>query len=300
MSPTNQKLIEGYIAFYKHSKQSQDNRRSSLRYFFEKTHFGYSGHIFEITTKLLKDYFIWLKNLENLSINTKKNKWTILASFLNYTMEDYPKDFLIKIPSKTINWLGSNGNHKIIKQDLTNEELEKILNYFAESNLKHYLIFRLLAESGMRKGELISIKYPDVNLEKRYLISNGKRDEVVYYFSIGFKIFLENYLNSRKNLKIDVKNLFITNRKTKYSNRAFNLLLKKACVVLGIEKNITCHTFRSTINGKRYDMGCPSETRKVLLNHKTGDVNMESYIKKEYKRFIVLFDQYNPYKELNI
>ena len=233
-------------------------------------------------------------NITHLNLLVVRLKFSRFFNQIKYSF-----NFLVVI-SKTVNWLGANGNHKIIKEDLNNDELERILNYFKVKNLKYYIIFRLLAESGMRKGELINIKYQDVDLEKRLLKSKGKRDDVVYYFSKGLKIFLKIYLNSRKKISSDIQNLFITNRPTFYSNRAFNLMLKRACAKLGIKKNITCHTFRSTINGKRYDMGCPKETRKVLVNHKTGDVNMESYIKKEYKRFIALFDQYNPYKELNL
>ena len=129
---SNQKIINAYINNWQHSKQSQNQRKSSLRYFFDKSEyikkeingkkikelkkrFGYPGHVFEITTPILKEYFLWLKNLDTINITTKKNKWNILISFLNYTMEDY-EDFVVKIPRKTVNWRGCNGDRKEIKE----------------------------------------------------------------------------------------------------------------------------------------------------------------------------------------
>ncbi|MFW9971150.1 MAG: tyrosine-type recombinase/integrase [Candidatus Odinarchaeota archaeon] len=298
--PTNNKLIKDYLNYFQHSPQSQAMRKSSLKYFFSKEHFNYNGHIFEITTKKLKEYFTWLKNLEDLSIETKKGKWNILSSFLNSTMEDYPEEFLVKIPGKTVNWIGSNGNKSKEKEIFTKNELEQILNYIKPRNLKNYLIFRLFAETGMRKGELINIEYPNVNTEKRTITTIGKRGEKVYYFSKDLSRFLEIYLNNRKNISIKDKTLFLTNRFTKYSNRAFNLYLKKVCNSLGIEKTITCHTFRRSLNQHRYDINCSNEDRKILLNHSVRDVNVENYLIIDYKRFIALYDQYNPYKELNL
>ena len=65
-------------------------RESSLKYFLGVEFFNYHGHIFDLDTKILKKYFVFLKNLDTVSIQTRKNKWHILTSFLNFTMEDYP------------------------------------------------------------------------------------------------------------------------------------------------------------------------------------------------------------------
>ena len=314
----NQELINAYINNYQHSKQSQDNRKSSLKYFFGEDHFNGTDieyfipsdncinivkipnkHIFEITTSILKGYFVWLKNLDTINITTKRNKWNILISFLNYTMEDH-EAFLIKIPQKTINWRGCNGDRKEIKEIASKEELEQILQHFKLYNFKHYLIFRLLIDTGMRKGELINAKYSDLNTEKRYIRTTGKTEDVAYYYSKELAHFLKQYLNEREKISINNEILFLTNRIEKYSNRAFNLLLKNACKKLGIEKNITCHTFRRSINTYRKKMGCSNEDRKILLNHKINDVNIESYLIYDREEYLALFDKYNPYENLNL
>ena len=296
---TNEELIDEYIGFYQHSPQSQANRRSSLKYFFGVDHYNYQDHVSTITTSILKRYFNWLKNLNGISIATKKNKWTILISFLNSTMEDY-NEFLIKIPSKSVDWRGASGNGKIMKDILSKEEIMEILDYFKRYNFKHYIIIRLLTETGMRKGELISIEIHNIDIEKRYIRTHGKTEESVYYFSKELGKYLKSYLNSRINLKVDSDVLFLSQFRKQYSNRTFNLLLKNACEKVGIEKNITCHSFRRTINTYRKKMGCSNEDRKILLNHKVSDVNIESYIVLEREEYLKLFDDFNPYQDLNL
>ena len=315
--PTNKKLIQDYLDFYRHSKQSVKMRCSSLRFFFgkyftigngkeDKNWFNYNDHVFDITTKILKEYFNRLKNLNSVSITTRRNKWVILKSFLDFTMEDY-NDFVIKVPSKRIKWTGAknketevNGNKKVFA---TNEELEKILNYFKTSNFKHYVIFRMFVETGIRKGELINAKVSELNIKERYINPHeGKTDEKYYIFSEAFIKYLKLYLTERKKINTSIDVLFLNKHFNKYSTRNFNMLLKVARDKLGIPKNrnITCHTFRRTINDLRKDMGCSLEDRKRLLGHKLRDVNVKSYTSSDFRTLRAIYDKWDPYKDINL
>jgi len=302
--PANQELINHYLAFYQHSKQSVKMRKSSLKYFFNSKNFNYQGHIFDLTTQILKNYFKYLKNLDSVNITTRKNKWRILTSFLEFTKEDYSEkyNFYIVIPNKTINWEGSknkktpiNSNKKVYA---TKEELKRILEYFETRNFKHYLIFRTLIETGMRKGELINAKMNELNLEEQYLNTmKGKTGEKYYFFSKELAMLLKMYLNERKGINTNLECLFLTKKFKKYNEKHFNTILKEAYKKISITKRITCHTFRRTINDLRKDMECPNEDRKILLGHKT-DVNVESYTSSDIKKLRNLTNKWNPYKDL--
>jgi len=297
--PTNKTIIETYLRHFNHSVQSQNMRKSSLNYFFGEKYFNFQDNVFNINTDQLIDYFDWLKT-QDISLTTKKNKWTILVSFLNSTMEYYRKyKFIVVIPKHSINW--GNGHKKAVSNKnviATKEEIIKILEYLKTRNYKHYLIVRLFIETGCRKGFMINALYSDVNTEKRLIESNGKTGDKVYYFSKNLATHLEMWISNRKTE--NSKYLFITKQKKGYGNRAFNLILKSACEQIGITKKITCHTFRRTINTLRKQMGCPNEDRKILLNHKVNDVNIQSYTILEYENFIQLYDTWNPYKELKL
>jgi len=74
-----------------------------------------------------------------------------------------------------------------------------------------------------------------------------------------------------------------------------------ACEKLGIEKDITTHTFRRSINTHRKKLKkCPLEICKRLLGHKTIDVNEASYTIYDFEDLIELYDQYDPYENLNL
>ena len=220
-------------------------------------------------------------------------------------MEDYDH-FNITIPKKTISWNGTKlKNGKVISNKdvfATKEEIEKILNFLKESNFKHYLIIKVLVETGARKGEIINAKLDDLNIEERYInTKTGKTGAKYYYFSESLGRELELYLNARNNIKTENEYLFLTKFFDKYSTRNFNAILKKVRERVGIKTNITCHTFRRTVNDlRKTEMKCPNEDRRILLGHKTSDVNVANYTKSDIITIRKLFDTYNPYKDLNI
>ncbi|KKM19681.1 hypothetical protein LCGC14_1653160 [marine sediment metagenome] len=299
--PVNKTIITKYLERYSYSNQSVKTRKSSLNYFFKPRYFDYKRHIFDIHTDTLIDYFDYLKHLKTISLGTKKTKWTLLISFLNFCMEYFRKyNFIVIIPKYSINWSGINHKEPESNKDIvmTKEEVRDILEYLKLRHFKYYLIFRIFSEVGMRKGELINIDYKGVNLEKRFIKTMGKTGTKVYYISQELGDYLKLYLKERK-LKIVKSNaLFLSIQSKRYTERQFNAYLKKVLYDLKIKKNITCHTFRRTLNTLRKIMGCPNEDRKILLNHKLSDINVESYVKLNYKQFIELYDKWYPYNEI--
>ena len=297
---TNEEIIEKYLYRFRHSKQSIKTRKSNLNYFFNKKYFGFEGHISEIEKSILMDYFDYLNHLETISLATKRLKWTFLKGLIEFCMEYYD-DFIIKIPKRSISWSKihkePNTNKDIV---MTKEEIKEILTYLKYNHYSYYLIFKVFTDTGMRKGELIAIDYNKVNLSKRYIETIGKTGKKVYYFSKDLTKHLRIYLKERKLRNIDTKALFLSTQLNRYSGRAFNVYLKEVLDKLGIKKNITCHTFRKSLNTFRKLMDCSKEDRKILLNHKTKDVNVNSYVKLNYDEYLDLYDKWYPYSNLNL
>lgn len=53
---------------------------------------------------------------------------------------------------------------------LTTEQLKIFLEYWSNKDIKKYAYFRLLAYSGMRRGEIIALEWPDIDFEKRIIV----------------------------------------------------------------------------------------------------------------------------------
>jgi len=296
--PTNQQILTRYLKMFRHSVESVMARRSALKYFTNK--FGYKGLFLEIKKRDLIDYHDWLNHNENIGFKTKVFKWNIIMGLVRF-LNEYYDDILEKpciIPKYSIHW---KENHK--KPDsnkdviLDKKEIEQILQYYKIRNQKYYLIFRILTETGMRRGELVSIKTKNINIEKRYILTIGKMGEKVYYITRKLANLLKDYMEYRET---SFEYLFISKYRRKFSVTSINDKLRADLKRMEIEKRISPHSFRRTINTLRKTMGCNSEDRKILLNHKTGDVNLESYVKLKYDEFIELYDKWNPYLDINL
>lgn len=297
--PHKNEIIAEYLYTFRSSKQSQSTRRSCLNYFFESKYFGYKGHVFDIGKKSLLKYRDYLNHLETISLSTKKTKWTILKSFLTFCEDCYEEEYNVsfKFPHKR-DW---NKIHKEPDSNadvfLTIEEIKTIIEYLKRTNFKYYLIFKLFAESGPRKGGVINIDYDKIFLKERYLKTIEKNGRVVYYFSEELRDYLDIYLKERKLIKTETKALFLSSHLKRFNIRGFNLFLKKITSKLGIEKNVTCHVFRRSLNLLRFEMGCPDEIQKILINHSVPGVTFNNYVKKglDYTKYLNYFDQWNPY-----
>jgi len=298
MEVTNQKIIDRYLKWFNHSKQSLQTRKYGLKYFFNSCYFGYNGHVFDITKRDVIDYFNYLNHLDTISLQTKKNKWMILCSFLQFNMEYYD-DFTIVLPRYCVKWKPVHKKPDSNKDVIMNkEEIKKILDYNYNYNYHYYVLFRFLAETGMRIGECLSIDYDDVNIKKRYAETEGKTGRKVYYFSKGLRNHLSIYMKERKLKDTHSKALFLSIQKKRYTPHTINHYMQKCANHLNINKRISCQTFRKTLNTLRKRMGCPKEDRKILLCHKVNDINFNYYVKLNYIDFIQLFEKWNPYKKI--
>ena len=282
---------------YIHSKSSLLQRKYAIGYFLEERYFGYDRHLFDIKKRDVIDFFDYLNHKEDLCLNTKMTKWNYFRSFLQFCMEYY--DLLIVIPKYSINWKTihkpANSNKDVV---MTKKEVKLILDYTYNWNYQYYLIFRMLAETGMRIGEFLNINIKDVNAEKRYVETIGKTGRKIYYYSKGLARHLAIYLKERELKETKCSALFMTYQKTRFTRRSVNKYLQKCVMRLEIDKRISSHTFRRTLNTLRKKMGCPREDRKILLCHKVTDVNFQCYVKLNYEDYIKLYDKWNPYKNL--
>jgi integrase len=295
---TNQQIMDRYLKRFSHSKKSQSTRKYALEYFFRSDNFGYSGHVFNITKRDVIDYFDYLNHLDTIALQTKINKWMIFRSFLQFIMEYYD-DVVIVIPRYSTKWKAIHKKPDTNKDVvMTKEEVKTILDYTYYNNYNYHIFFRLLAETGMRIGEFLNLDCEDVNVKKRYIEAEGKTGRKVYYFSEGLARHLEIYLKERMSKETDSNALFLSIQKKRYALRTINHYIKNCVIRLDIEKRISCHTFRRTLNTLRKRMGCPKEDRKILLCHKVSDVNFSCYVKLNYYDYIQLYDKWNPYKNI--
>ena len=149
----------------------------------------------------------------------------------------------------------------------------------------------MLASTGMRVSELVTLNRQDVDFVNRECVVFGKgAKERPVYFDAKTKIHLQNYLNSRTD---DNQALFVSLLKpyNRLQISGVEITLRK----LGRELNLTRvhpHKFRRTLATQAIDKGMPIEQVQKLLGHQKIDTTMEyamvdqQNVKVSHRKFI--------------
>lgn len=114
----------------------------------------------------------------------------ILSSFFSW-LED--EDFIVKSPVRRIHKVKT---AKVVKDTYTDEALELMRDNCKTA--RDLAMIDLLASSGMRVGELVTLNREDINFNERECVVVGKGNkERLVYFDARTKIHLQNYLEGR-------------------------------------------------------------------------------------------------------
>ncbi len=152
---------------------------------------------------------------------------------------------------------------------LTVEEVEKILNIPSGKNwqsLRDKAILELLYSTGIRVGELTSLRIGDIDFFQELIKvkGKGKKERIVPIGSYALKALIE-YIEKRPNKK--EKNVFLNKYGKPLTERSVERIIDKYSKKAGIGKKITPHTFRHTFATHMLDRGADLRTVQELLGH---------------------------------
>ena len=180
----------------------------------------------------------------DLSHETKRNIKVVVKSFYKHAIgEDlyYPKQ---------IAWIKTtvNKNKKILPEDILNEdEVMKLLE--SATNVRDRAIIALLFDTGIRAGELLTLRKKDLDMEGNpaHITVMGKTGSrrIPIMFSVPF---LGSWIGMRKDMKandwlwIDVGSWSNLNRQMDYSG--LRMMLKKVAKRADLDKRVYPHLFR--------------------------------------------------------
>ena len=202
----------------------------------------------QITTDDLRKYLTSYQTQRKSSKVTIDNIRRILSSFFSW-LED--EDFIIKSPVRRIHKVKT---AKIIKDTYTDEALELMRDNCTTA--RDLAIIDLLASSGMRVGELVTLNIEDINFNERECVVFGKGNkERLVYFDARTKIHLKEYLQSRTD---DNPALFVSTRKPhkRIGKNGIEAILRKLGKVAGVV-NVHPHRYRRTALTNAANRGMP-------------------------------------------
>ena len=226
----------------------------------------------QIVTDDLRRYLTDYQKDRGSSKVTIDNIRRILSSFFSW-LED--EDYIVKSPIRRIHKVKT---AKVIKDTYTDEELELMRDHCTTA--RDLAIIDLLASSGMRVGELVTLNREDINFTERECVVLGKGNkERLVYFDARTKIHLQNYVEARRD---DNPALFVSLRApyTRLQIGGVEMRLRELGRKLHIPK-VHPHKFRRTMATTAIDKGMPIEQVQQLLGHQKIDTTMHYAMVKQ-------------------
>ena len=226
----------------------------------------------QITTDDIRQYLTAYQVQRKSSKVTIDNIRRILATFYSW-LED--EDYIVKSPVRRIHKVKT---AKTIKDTYTDEALELIRDNCG--TLRDLAIIDLLASSGMRVGEMVTLNRNDINFNERECVVFGKGSKQrLVYFDARTKIHLQNYLDSRTDsdpalfvtLRAPFQRLQIGGVEVRLRELGKRLLIPK----------VHPHKFRRTLATSAIDKGMPIEQVQQLLGHQKIDTTMHYAMVKQ-------------------
>lgn len=154
---------------------------------------------------------------------------------------------------------------------LTLEESKKLLNTISQEKnaflrYRDFAIVLVFLTTGLRLSELSSMNIDSVKNMEFSVIGKGNKERQVY-MTEACKYALDTYLSVRPKVD-DEKALFLSNRKSRMSNRAIQHMIDKYLVKAGFDSTrYSTHKLRHTAATLMYREGVDIRTLQKVLGH---------------------------------
>lgn len=213
-----------------------------------------SSKITSVDSKVLLDYFIYLKKVRQFSYSAMKQSLaSVRFLFVDVLKKEIDFDFFIKL-KKPNN----------LPNVLTTEEVKRIINSI--ENIKHRAIISTIYSCGLRISEAVNLLIKDVDssaMTVKVVNAKGKNDRYVM-LSPKLLELLRRYFVEYKPRKY----LFEGQFGDRYSTRSIQQIFNKAVKLAGIKKSVTVHSLRHSFASHLLDNGTDIRFIQKLLGHK--------------------------------
>jgi integrase/recombinase XerD len=231
-------------------------------------------NIEDITTVFIKSYLIFCKEEKKNNPTTTNTKLKYLKAFFNY-LEAEKVILSESNPTKKIKFA-----KEVIKiETFSDEQIRKILNYFSRLkvrdgdfySIRDYTMTIFLLGTGCRLGELVNVRWKDIDFKCNMITLFGKKRE---YSSIpmahSLRLELKEYLAFCKNhFDNNLEYVFIDNVGCKLTENAVKNVYKRLKQIMNFRNvRLSAHTFRHTFAQRFLMAGGDVFSLQKMLRHK--------------------------------
>ena len=267
------KIIEALEQFCDYSSFIRGYAPETIRRYRDctKSYCDISGveHIDEIDDENVRQFFWHGRSERKWSPGTFITKHKSLVVFFRWCVEKGLMDTnpaedieLPKMPKKL--------PPKLTKQQAM-EILEVVYNFpysYKFLRYRNHAIFATFIFAGLRKSELLNLKYADVDLENNSIFvrqGKGSKDRVVPICQ-ALSYSLQRYLVDRARLNKDCPEFFVSlNRNKGFTDSGLKRLVRKIRISSGIA--FTIHKLRHTFATLMLEGGCDIYSLSRMMGH---------------------------------
>jgi integrase/recombinase XerD len=253
--------IKDKIIHFKRHLQSKRYSQNTIKVYSESlvVFFGYFKEkpIEEISNKDIiafnNDYILENKlsaSYQNQLVNALKLFYTIIQ---NHTLEIE----LIHRPKRP----------KALPNILSKAEVKQLLD--VTKNVKHKAMLSLIYSCGLRSGELLNLKFEDIDSKRNLLLikkAKGMKDRIAPLSSKVLELLREYYKNYKP------KNFLFEGQQVgeRYDERSLQKVLKHSLAKTGIIKPVTLHWLRHSYATHLLEAGTDLRYIQEILGHSSS------------------------------
>lgn len=258
-----------YLTYQKHySHYTVQNYKDDILEFFdflERENLDYKSIVYSD----LRFFLMYLKEVKKDMNSSIDRKLSSLRGFYQYLANEGI------VSSNIFTLISGPKKEKKLPRYFDYSELEMLFNVCDLSSAlgqRDRLILEMLYATGVRVGELVSIKVHDINFDNRsiLILGKGNKERIIYYGEYCADI-LKLYLHHGY-LSLNHKNspyLFLNARGEVLTDRGIRYLLDAIIKKTGIQKNISPHMIRHSFATHLLNQGCDLITVQKLLGHES-------------------------------
>lgn len=257
-----------YLKYQKnYSSYTIDNYSSDIDEFFIFLDSEMIDYL-DVSYDEIRVYLMDLKNKNDKNVSIDR-KLSSLRGFYKYLANEN------KISNNPFSLVSGPKKEKKLPRYFEYNELEELFNVpdlSTSIGKRDRLLLEMLYATGVRVGELVSIKVKDIDISSRSILILGKGNKERFVTFGDYCLdALNDYLNngySELN-KNNLDYLFLNNNGGVLTERGVRYILDKIIKSTSINKNISPHMIRHSFATHLLNEGCDLLTVQKLLGHES-------------------------------
>lgn len=259
-SREQKKVMHEYVAYLRGRRYSESSVRTYYTFTLKFIHFIGDRSPASLTNRDVELFVEQEIAGRNYSLSTHRQCISALGHFAVLFPETQIDTPTLYRPKKS----------QYLPTVLSGEEVVHLLK--CTRNLKHRAILALIYSSGLRIGELLSLRLSDIDVNRRQVFirnSKGRKDRVVV-LAESILPLLHNYLSTYRPVSRFAEGV----NGGVYSAESVRSFLRLSCRRAGITKKVTPHSLRHSYATHMLENGIDLRHIQLLLGHSKPETTM--------------------------